>query len=426
MYEYHIEGGFPIKGTIAASGNKNAALPCIAAVLLTDKEVTLRNIPDIEDTGVMIKILERLGVTAEKISDNTWKFCAKNLNSHEIPSDLAKKIRASILFAGPLLARLGKAQLFPPGGDVIGRRRLDTHFLALTELGARVNTDGQLSFTANKLVGADIFLDEASVTATENAVMAACLAEGTTILTNTASEPHVRDLCNMLIAMGADITGVGSNILTIKGVKKLHGCDFKIGPDYMEIGSFIGLAAATRGSITITGVEQRDMRAIRLAFGRLGITWTTEGDSIIVGNEQNMQVSPDLGGMIPKIDDSPWPGFPPDLTSIMTVVATQVEGTVLIHEKMFESRMFFVDKLIGMGARITLCDPHRAVVSGPSLLRGTELVSPDVRAGMAMVIAAMCARGESVIKNVYQVERGYEHLTEKLQSLGAHIERITV
>ena len=426
MYEYHIEGGFPIKGTIAASGNKNAALPCIAAVLLTDKEVTLRNIPDIEDTGVMIKILEKLGVTAEKIADNTWKFCAKNLNSHEIPSDLAKKIRASILFAGPLLARLGKAQLFPPGGDVIGRRRLDTHFLALTELGARVNTDGQLSFTANKLVGADIFLDEASVTATENAVMAACLAEGTTILTNTASEPHVRDLCNMLNAMGADITGVGSNILTIKGVKKLHGCDFKIGPDYMEIGSFIGLAAATRGSITITGVEQRDMRAIRLAFGRLGITWTTDGDSIIVGNEQNMQVSPDLGGMIPKIDDSPWPGFPPDLTSIMTVVATQVEGTVLIHEKMFESRMFFVDKLIGMGARITLCDPHRAVVSGPSLLRGTELVSPDVRAGMAMVIAAMCARGESVIKNVYQVERGYEHLTEKLQSLGAHIERITV
>ena len=426
MYEYHIEGGFPIKGTIAASGNKNAALPCIAAVLLTDKEVTLRNIPDIEDTGVMIKILESLGVTAEKIADNTWKFCAKNLNTHEIPSDLAKKIRASILFAGPLLARLGKAQLFPPGGDVIGRRRLDTHFLALTELGARVNTDGQLSFTANKLVGADIFLDEASVTATENAVMAACLAEGTTILTNTASEPHVRDLCNMLNAMGADISGVGSNILTIKGVKKLHGCDFKIGPDYMEIGSFIGLAAATRGSITITGVEQRDMRAIRLAFGRLGITWTTEGDSIIVGNEQNMQVSPDLGGMIPKIDDSPWPGFPPDLTSIMTVVATQVEGTVLIHEKMFESRMFFVDKLIGMGARITLCDPHRAVVSGPSLLRGTELVSPDVRAGMAMVIAAMCARGESVIKNVYQVERGYEHLTEKLQSLGAHIERITV
>ena len=426
MYEYHIEGGFPIKGTIAASGNKNAALPCIAAVLLTDKEVTLRNIPDIEDTGVMIKILESLGVTAEKIADNTWKFCAKNLNTHEIPSDLAKKIRASILFAGPLLARLGKAQLFPPGGDVIGRRRLDTHFLALTELGARVNTDGQLSFTTNKLVGADIFLDEASVTATENAVMAACLAEGTTILTNTASEPHVRDLCNMLNAMGADISGVGSNILTIKGVKKLHGCDFKIGPDYMEIGSFIGLAAATRGSITITGVEQRDMRAIRLAFGRLGITWTTDGDSIIVGNEQNMQVSPDLGGMIPKIDDSPWPGFPPDLTSIMTVVATQVEGTVLIHEKMFESRMFFVDKLIGMGARITLCDPHRAVVSGPSLLRGTELVSPDVRAGMAMVIAAMCARGESVIKNVYQVERGYEHLTEKLQSLGAHIERITV
>ena len=266
----------------------------------------------------------------------------------------------------------------------------------------------------------------ASVTATENAIMAAVLAEGKTTITNAACEPHIQDLCNMLNLMGAKITGIGSNILYIEGVKSLHGCEFTIGPDYMEIGSFIGLAAATRGSITITGVEQRDMRAIRLAFGRLGITWTTEGDSIIVGNEQNMQVSPDLGGMIPKIDDSPWPGFPPDLTSIMTVVATQVEGTVLIHEKMFESRMFFVDKLIGMGARITLCDPHRAVVSGPSLLRGTELVSPDVRAGMAMVIAAMCARGESVIKNVYQVERGYEHLTEKLQSLGAHIERITV
>ena len=426
MVEYHVEGGFPIKGTIKASGNKNAALPCIAACILTKEPVILNNIPEIEDTGVMFDVLRSLGVSVESLGPNSWKVEAKNIDKSEIPATFTKKIRGSILFAGPLVARSGKVIMSPPGGDVIGRRRVDTHFLALQELGVNISANGQFVFSTNKLVGADIFLDEASVTATENAVMAACLAEGTTILTNTASEPHVRDLCNMLIAMGADITGVGSNILTIKGVKKLHGCDFKIGPDYMEIGSFIGLAAATRGSITITGVEQRDMRAIRLAFGRLGITWTTEGDSIIVGNEQNMQVSPDLGGMIPKIDDSPWPGFPPDLTSIMTVVATQVEGTVLIHEKMFESRMFFVDKLIGMGARITLCDPHRAVVSGPSLLRGTELVSPDVRAGMAMVIAAMCARGESVIKNVYQVERGYEHLTEKLQSLGAHIERITV
>ncbi|MDD7417054.1 MAG: UDP-N-acetylglucosamine 1-carboxyvinyltransferase [Treponemataceae bacterium] len=426
MYEYHIEGGFPIKGTIKASGNKNAALPCIAACIMTKEKVILRNIPDIEDTGVMMRILESLGVSVKNIGENAWEFCAADITSYEIPADLAKKIRASILFAGPLLARLGKANLASPGGDVIGRRRIDTHLLVLTELGARISTDGNLSFSANKLVGDDIFLDEASVTATENAVMAAALAEGTTILTNTASEPHVRDLCNFLNAMGADIQGVGSNILTINGVKELHGADFTIGPDYMEIGSFIGLAAATHGSIKITGVEQRDMRCIRLGFARLGITWKTEGDAIIVGSEQSMQITPDLGGMIPKIDDAPWPGFPPDLTSIMTVVATQVNGTVMIHEKMFESRMFFVDKLIGMGARIVLCDPHRAVVSGPCSLHGTELVSPDVRAGMAMVIAAMSARGESTIKNVYQVERGYEHLTEKLQSLGAHIERVSV
>lgn len=426
MYEYHIEGGFPIKGTVKASGNKNAALPCIAAALLTSEPVILQNIPDIEDTGVMLSVLKELGASVEKTGPNCWKVQAEKLTTHAIPLDQAKKIRASILFAGPLLARTGKAELPPPGGDVIGRRRLDTHFLALTELGARVEMDGQFTFTANKLVGADIFLDEASVTATENAVMAAVLASGKTILTNAASEPHVQDLCNMLNSMGAKITGIGSNILSIQGVKSLHGCEFRIGPDYMEVGSFIGLAAATKGSITITGVEPRDMRSIRLAFGKLGIHWEIEGSNLLVPTGQPMQVNPDLGGMIPKIDDAPWPGFPPDLTSIMTVVATQVEGTVLIHEKMFESRMFFVDKLIGMGARITLCDPHRAVVSGPSTLHGTELVSPDVRAGMAMVIAAMSARGESIIRNVYQVERGYEHLTERLQSLGAHIERRSV
>ena len=426
MYEYHIEGGFPIKGTVKASGNKNAALPCIAAVLMTKEKVTLRNIPDIEDTSVMIRILESMGVSAKNVKPNVWEFDASGNINPEVPSDLAKKIRASILFAGPLLARCGKANLSSPGGDGIGRRRIDTHLLVLEELGARFTMDGRLSFTANKLIGSDIFLDEASVTATENAVMAAALAEGQTVLTNTASEPHVRDLCNLLNAMGADIQGVGSNILTINGVKELHAADFAIGPDYMEIGSFIGLAAATHGSIRIEGVDQRDMRCIRLGFARLGITWQTDGDAIIVDANQSMQVNPDLGGMIPKIDDAPWPGFPPDLTSIMTVVATQVKGTVMIHEKMFESRMFFVDKLIGMGARIVLCDPHRAVVSGPSPLSGTDLVSPDVRAGMAMVIAAMSARGESRIKNIYQVERGYEHLTEKLQSLGAHIERVEV
>lgn len=426
MFEYKIEGGIPIRGTVKASGNKNSALPCIASSLLTDETVILRNIPDIEDTSVMISILQSLGASVEKIEHRTWKIEAKKIEKTDIPSELSRKIRASILFAGPLVARAGKAVMPPPGGDVIGRRRLDTHFLALQELGARITVDGPFTFTANKLVGADLFLDETSVTATENAVMAAVLAEGRTKITNAASEPHVQDLCNMLVAMGAKISGIGSNILVIDGVKKLHGVDFSIGPDFMEIGSYIGLAAATKGSITITGVRAEDMRPLRVAFGKLGITWTIEGDTLTVAVGQEMKVNTDLGGMIPKIDDSPWPGFPPDLTSIMTVVATQVEGTVLIFEKMFESRMFFVDKLISMGARITLCDPHRAVVSGPSTLHGDNLVSPDVRAGMAMVIAAMAAHGESTISNIYQIERGYEHLVEKLQSLGAHIKRVEI
>ena len=426
MYEYHVEGGIPIKGTVHASGNKNAALPCIAAVLLTKEDVVLRNIPEIEDCHVMIQILEAMGVEVQKLEDHVWKFNSSKLKDCTIPHDLSKKIRASILFAGPLVARCGKAVMLPPGGDVIGRRRLDSHFLALTELGARVNANGKFEFTANKLVGAEIFLDETSVTATENAVMAAVLADGKTEITNAASEPHVQDLCNMLNSMGAKISGIGSNILTIEGVKELGGTDFSIGPDFMEIGSFIGLAAATRGSITITGVNPKDMRPLRISFGKLGIRWDIEGDALTVSSGQEMRVNNDLGGMIPKIDDSPWPGFPPDLTSIMTVVATQVEGTVLIFEKMFESRMFFVDKLISMGARITLCDPHRAVVTGPSLLHGDHLVSPDVRAGMAMVIAAMAAHGESVISNVYQIERGYEHLVERLQSLGARIKRVEV
>ncbi len=426
MHEYRIEGGFPIKGKITAAGNKNAALPCIAAALLTEEKVTLRNIPEIEDAGVMFKILEGLGASVKKVEKHVWEVCAEKASATLIPPELSKKIRASILFAGPLIARFGKASMMPPGGDVIGRRRLDTHFLALTELGARVDIDGKFEFSANKLVGDDIFLDETSVTATENALMAAVLAEGRTTITNAASEPHVQDLCKMLVAMGAKITGVGSNILTIDGVKKLHGCDFAIGPDYMEIGSFIGLAAATRGSVTIENINPPDMRPLRIAFGKLGIRWNITGNTLEVAAGQDMKVNPDLGGMIPKIDDSPWPGFPPDLTSIMTVVATQVEGSVLIFEKMFESRMFFVDKLIGMGARITLCDPHRAVVSGPCVLHGDKLVSPDVRAGMAMVIAAMIARGESSISNVYQIERGYENLIPRLKALGAHIECVEV
>ena len=423
MYEYYIEGGFPVKGTVKASGNKNAALPCIAAAVLTDQPVTLKNIPEIEDVSVMFEIFKSFGGTIVKLAQNEYTLQLKDVTGYEVPAPLAQKIRASILFAGPLLARHGKVMMTPPGGDVIGRRRLDTHFLALTELGALVKLNGHFLFTANKLMGQDIFLDEASVTATENAVMAAVTAEGETVITNAASEPHIQDLCKLLNAMGAKISGIGSNILTIHGVQQLHGAEYRIGADYMEVGSFIGLAAVTRGSLTITDINPVDMRPIKLAFNKLGIRWEIDGTSLTVPSQQSVTVNCDLGGMIPKIDDAPWPGFPADLTSIMAIIATQVEGTVLIHEKMFESRMFFVDKLIGMGARITLCDPHRAVVTGPSTLHGSELVSPDVRAGMALVIAACCARGESLIRNVYQIERGYEHLVDRFKALGVHIER---
>jgi UDP-N-acetylglucosamine 1-carboxyvinyltransferase len=421
MDQYLIEGGYPISGTIRASGNKNAALPCIAAALLTDEPVILRNVPDIEDVQVMMAAFRAFGGTSESLGAGAYRLSVGDIKTSEVPVEYARKIRASILFAGPLLARTGKAELPPPGGDVIGRRRLDTHFQALTELGAQVEINETFCFTAQKLRGADIFLDEASVTATENAVMAAVLAEGKTILTNAASEPHVQDLCRMLNLMGARIGGIGSNILTIHGAPRLSGVDIELGADYMEVGSFIGLAAATRGELFIEGTQARDLRPAKIAFGKLGIVWEHEGSTLHVPGSQALTVNCDLGGMIPKIDDAPWPGFPPDLTSIVTVVATQVTGTVLIHEKMFESRMFFVDKLIGMGARIVLCDPHRAVISGPTRLTGSELHSPDVRAGMAMVIAAMCAEGKSVIHNVYQIERGYENLVARLSSLGARI-----
>ena len=422
MNRYIIEGSYPIRGRIRASGNKNAALPCIAAALLTDESVVLRNIPDIEDAQVMLQILSALGATVERLAGRgEWKITTHDIKSSEVPVELARKIRASILLAGPLLARTGKVQLPPPGGDVIGRRRLDTHFLALSALGAQVEIDGVFNITANKLVGVEIFLDEASVTATENAIMACVLAEGRTVIQNAASEPHVQDLCRMLNSMGAKITGIGSNILTISGVSRLHGTDFKIGSDFMEVGSFIGLAAVSRGELIIEDAAPANLKMTRLAFGKLGIHWERDGEDIRVPAGQALRVVPDMGGMIPKIDDAPWPGFPPDLTSIITVVATQVEGTVLIHEKMFDARMFFVDKLIAMGARIVLCDPHRAVVSGPSRLTGSEMTSPDVRAGMAMVIAAICAEGTSTIHNVYQIERGYENLVGRLRELGAQI-----
>ena len=426
MYKYIIDGGNPIHGTIRASGNKNAALPCIAASLLTTEPVRLTNVPDIEDVQVMVEILRSLGVRATQEQPNTWVFDSSSLKTSVITPDIAQKIRASILFAGPLLARTGSVTLPPPGGDVIGRRRLDTHFLALEGLGAELHYDGVFVLKAGTLTGEDLFLDEASVTATENAVMAAVGATGNTTIENAASEPHVQDLCRMLNQMGADISGIGSNILRIRGVDRLRGTTFQLGADFMEVGSFIGLAAVTRGELTIEHAGVANLKMTRIAFNRLGIHWDTDGDTVHVPARQKLQIEPDLGGMIPKIDDGPWPGFPADLTSIITVVATQVEGTILIHEKMFESRMFFVDKLIAMGARIVLCDPHRAVVSGPARLSGSALTSPDVRAGMAMVIAALCAEGQSVIHNVYQIERGYEHLTHRLQSLGAAIERVTV
>lgn len=426
MDKYVIEGSFPLKGKIKASGNKNAALPCIAATLLTDEPVILDNIPEIKDVEVMLNILRYLGSDVRKLGKNRYEIKSGNMGNSEIPLEYAKAIRASILFAGPLLARTGKVIFPPPGGDVIGHRRLDTHFLAFRELGARIDISGNMfNVSANKLVGVDLFLDEASVTATENAVMTAVMAEGKTVISNAASEPHVQDLCRMLVSMGAEITGIGSNILHISGVKKLHATEFRIGSDFMEVGSYIGLAAVTRGELEITDAAPENLRMARIAFGKLGITWETSGNSILVTPRQRLEVCHDMGGQIPSIDDAPWPGFPPDLTSIVTVVATQVKGTVLIHEKMFESRMFFVDKLIEMGARIVLCDPHRAVVSGPARLKGSDLVSPDVRAGMAMVIAALCAEGKSTIRNVYQIERGYEDLAGRLKGLGAKIERIS-
>jgi UDP-N-acetylglucosamine 1-carboxyvinyltransferase len=424
MHKYVIEGGFPIKGRIRASGNKNAALPCIAATILGGAPVILRNVPEIEDVQVMLDVLKYLGASVESKGPNAWAIDARRITRTDVPGEAAKKVRASILFAGPLLARFGNVTLPPPGGDVIGRRRIDTHVLALEDLGARIEIDGLFRFSAERLVGTDIFLDEASVTGTENAVMAAVLARGRTIIRNAASEPHVQDLCKLLVSMGAKIGGIGSNVLLIDGVEHLGGADYTIGPDYMEIGSFIGLTAVTRGELAIEGVEPADLRPLKVAFGRLGIVWTVEDRTLTVPSGQSLRVVADLGGQVPKIDDAPWPGFPPDLTSIMTVVATQSEGTSLIHEKMFESRMFWVDKLIGMGARVVLCDPHRAVVSGPSRLKGDSLTSPDVRAGMAMVIAALCAEGTSTIHNVYQIERGYENISARLRSLGAHIERV--
>lgn len=426
MESFIIEGGQRLSGTITPAGNKNAALPLIAATLLTDHAVTLHNVPQIGDVAHKIALIEKLGADVTDQGDHSWTISARDVGDTQPDVAIARKIRTSILLAGPLLARRGFVTLPRPGGDLIGRRRLDTHFQALQELGASIEvTPTTYILRADRLRGADIFLDEMSVTGTEQAVMAAVLAEGTTIIRNAASEPHVQDLCNLLNTLGAKIGGIGTNLLVIEGVTSLNGGAYTIGPDFMEVASFIGLAAVTHSGIRIANCRPHEHRMTEIAFGKLGVIWQTDGNDIIVPADQELRVREDAHNAIPKIDSAPWPGFNPDLISVALVVATQAKGTVLIHEKMFESRLFFVDRLIGMGARIVLCDPHRAVVTGASQLYGEPegLPSPDIRAGMALLIAALCAQGRSEIHNIHQIDRGYERIEQRLQALGAQIER---
>jgi len=427
MGEYRIIGGKAASGEVQISGNKNSALPCLAATLLTDEPVHLLNVPDIEDVQVMLELLQDLGSTVVREDTHSYTITTGS-RSGLLKRNLVEAIRGSILLLGPLLATNDEVRLTPPGGDVIGLRRLDTHFMGLASLGAdcTISEDGEIHIKTKNgaLIGSDVFLDEASVTATENVLMAAALARGESIISNAASEPHVQDLCSMLQLMGCPIEGIGSNRLRITGQKRLNGCEFRLGSDYMEIGSFIGLAGASGGQVLIKGVQHEHLRMIRLGFERIGITFVEDGSSsLLVPRKQKRILAKEVGGHTAKIDDAPWPGFPADLLSIITVCATQMEGSILIHEKMFESRMYFIDWLIRMGADIILCDPHRAVVNGPSQLFGSTVASPDVRAGMALVIAAVCAQGESVIQNIYQIERGYEDLCGKLQALGLEIER---
>jgi len=419
---FRVTGGRALKGTNRPAGNKNAALPILAATLLADGPCLIDNVPHIRDVETMLGLLEHLGATVTWEGPNTVTVDTSKAAARALDPKLSAKIRASILLAAPMLARFGSVSLPPPGGDVIGRRRVDTHFLALERLGAEI-TVGDTYKLEGKLAGADIFLDEPSVTGTENALMAAVAARGTTVLRNAASEPHVQDLARFLAGMGAKIDGIGSNTLTVDGGTPLKGAPHTIGPDHIEIGSFIGLAAVTNGAVTIDGVRPDDLRSTLLAFERLGVRPRVDGTRLVVDADQERRIRPDLGGHVPKLEDGPWPAFPADLMSIAIVAASQCEGLLLIFEKLFESRLFFVDKLIGMGARIVLCDPHRAVIAGPSPLRGQVVESPDIRAGMAMLLAALAAQGDSVIHNIGQIERGYERIDERLRVLGAQIER---
>jgi UDP-N-acetylglucosamine 1-carboxyvinyltransferase len=424
MESFVIEGGRPLRGSIRAAGNKNAALPIIAAALLTEEPVTLTNVPAIRDVATMLELVADLGVEVEDLGAGTVRILAEDVRKHELDAELCTRIRASILLAGPLLARWGEAVVPPPGGDVIGRRRLDTHIHAFARLGAEIEADRRLEMKAERLRGALVFLDEASVTGTENAVMAAALAEGQTTIVNAACEPHVQDLCRFLASLGARIEGIGSNVLRVEGVDRLAGGEWRICPDHIEVASFIGLGAVTDGEIVIEDVVPEHMLGVWHGFERLGVEWHAEGDSVRVPGGQELVIKDDLGAQIPKVEDGPWPAFPADLTSIALAVATQARGTVLIFEKMFENRLFFVDKLVTMGARIILCDPHRAVVNGPTRLYGERMESPDIRAGMAMLIAGLCAEGRSTIGNIGQIDRGYERIDERLRALGASIERV--
>jgi len=426
MEKFVIQGGRPLSGELTAAGNKNAALPILAACLLTDEELVLHRVPRIRDTEAQIALLDNLGVEVGWMADNSLRLCAAGVADVVVDEELSSRIRASFLLAGPLLARCGEAKMPPPGGDFIGRRRLDAHLDAFQDLGARVEGDRWIELTAPSggLRPCEIFMDEPSVMGTENALMAAALTAGPTTISNAACEPHVQDLARLLTKMGAEVTGIGSNVMTVHGRDRLGGAEHTISPDHIEIASFMALAAATGGELRICAVEPRDLMTVRRQFRRLGFESTIEGEDVVVPPEQRLKIRSDVGDAIPKIEDGPWPAFPADLTSIALALATQAEGEILIFEKMFENRLFFVDKLVAMGARITLCDPHRAIVSGPSRLHGERVESPDIRAGMAMLIAALAADGTSEIGNIRQIDRGYEQIDARLRGLGAQIERV--
>jgi UDP-N-acetylglucosamine 1-carboxyvinyltransferase len=419
-----IEGARPLSGRIRAAGNKNGALPILAACLLTDEPVTLTNVPRIRDVDTMLDLLADLGADAGWTGPNEVRVHAADVSKYAPDPGLCAKIRASFLLAGPLLARFGRATMPPPGGDVIGRRRIDPHIHAFAELGARIDVGHTYEMSADGLRGANVFLDEASVMATENTIMAAVTTRGETVIGNAACEPHVQDLCRFLVSLGAQIHGIESNVLRITGVDRLGGGRWAVGCDHIEVGSFIGMAAITGGDVTIEGVRTNDLISIVPAFAKLGVRVDVREDTVHVPARQQLIVQDDLGGAIPKIEDGPWPAFPSDLTSIAVTVATQAFGTVLMFEKMFETRLFFTDKLVSMGARIILCDPHRAVVTGPAPLVGQRMESPDIRAGMAMLLAALCAQGQSTIGAAHQIDKGYERIDERLRALGAHIERV--